>query len=138
MTKQLWINLPVKDLNQSKDFFAQLGFSFNPHLANNKEMAGLIVGENNSMVMLCVEPLFNSFTGNNSVDTKQGTEVLFSIDAQSREEVDEIAQKVVNAGGTLYGKPGEKDGWMYGCGFSDLDGHRWSVLYMDMSQMPKR
>jgi len=92
VTKELWLNLPVKDIRRSRAF----------------EIA----------------------------DPKRGTEVLISIDAESKEEVDELLQKVVSAGGTIYGEPHDQ-GWMYGAGFVDLDGHRWNVLYMDMSSMPK-
>lgn len=60
---------------------------------------------------------------------------MFSIDAASPEEVDEMVRKAVNAGGTVYGEPGYKDGWMYSAGFADLDGHRWNLLYMDMDKM---
>jgi predicted lactoylglutathione lyase len=62
---------------------------------------------------------------------------LFSFDAESREEVDEMAKKVKAAGGTLYAEPAENQGWMYGFAFVDPDGHRWNMLYMDMSKMPK-
>jgi len=63
---------------------------------------------------------------------------LISIDAESREEVDEWAKKVTAAGGNVFAQPAENQGWMYGCAFADLDGHRWNVLYMDMSKMPGR
>jgi predicted lactoylglutathione lyase len=135
MTKQLWINLPIKDLNRSKAFFTALGFSLNPRFSNSTDTAGFMVGQ--TMVMLFAENIFESFTRHTITDTKQSTEVLFSIDAESREEVDELAKKAANAGGTVFAQPGEKDGWMYGCGFSDPDGHRWNVLYMDMSKLPK-
>lgn len=83
------------------------------------------------------EDLFQGFIGGHSItNTSQSNEVLFSIGAATPKEVDELAQKAVEAGGSLYAKPGYKDGWMYGCGFTDLDGHRWNVLYMDMSKMP--
>ncbi|MNO02730.1 Glyoxalase-like domain protein [compost metagenome] len=62
--------------------------------------------------------------------------MLISIDAESKEAVDALLQKVVEAGGIIYGEP-QDQGWMYGAGFADLDGHRWNVLYMDPSQMPK-
>ena len=137
MTKDLWINLPVKDLAKSKEFFTQLGFSFNTKYGNTDVSAGLVIGTKNIVVMLFAESAFEKFTKNKITDTKQSTEVLFSIDAESREEVDEIAKKVVKAGGTIYGQPGENQGWMYGCGFCDLDEHRWNVLYMDFSKMPK-
>jgi uncharacterized protein len=137
MTKEFWINLPVKDLNKSKEFFREIGFTFHPHHENSDDAAGLIIGESNAMVMHFPESTFQGFTKNEIADTRRGTEVLFSIDAQSREEVDELVSKAVQAGGTVYSEPGEKDGWMYGAGFVDLDGHRWNVLYMDMSKMPR-
>jgi len=136
MSKQLWINLPVKDLKRSREFFAALGFSFNSQYPNNDEAVSLVVGDNQIIVMLFPESTFSSFTGNAVADTKQGTEVLLSLDAASVEEVDEIASKAEQAGGAVYGKPGWQGGWMYGCGFTDLDGHRWNMLYMDQSKMP--
>lgn len=137
MTKQIWINLPVKDINKSKAFFSKLGFSFNEKHGNSQDSACLLVGDKHFAVMLFLEATFKSFTRNNNTDTALATEVLISIDAESREEVDEIAKKVIEAGGTIFGQPDEKQGWMYGCGFADLDGHRWNVLYMDLSKMPK-
>ncbi len=135
-TKELWINLPVKDLNKSKEFFTKLGFSFHPRHENSDEAAGLLIGDKNVIVMLFPESTFKKFTRNEISDTKLATEVLLSIDAESREEVDEMVRKAVEAGGTAFSEPGGQ-GWMYGAGFTDLDGHRWNVLYMDMSQMPE-
>ncbi|WP_066070299.1 VOC family protein [Neobacillus soli] len=136
MTKQFWINLPVKDLNKAKEFYSKLGFLINTQHGNS-DQAQLIIGDSNAAVMLFPDSTFKHFTRNEIVDTRQATEVLLSIDAESREEVDEMAKKAVEAGGTIFGEPGENQGWMYGCGFTDLDGHRWNVLYMDMSKMPK-
>jgi hypothetical protein len=135
MTKQIWINLPVKDLDKSTAFFTQLGFGKTGY--SNNEMSGIVIGEHKVAVMLILEPKFKSVTENEIVDTSKATEVMFSIDAESREEVDEMAKKAENAGGTVFSKGQEIQGWMYGCGFCDLDGHRWNVLYMDMEKMPK-
>lgn len=137
MTKELWINLPVKDVKKSKEFFTKLGFAFTSKYGNTEHSACFTVGTKDIVFMLFEENMFKGFTRNNLTDTKKSTEVLFSFDAESREEVDELAKKAETAGGIVFGKPGENQGWMYGCGFSDLDGHRWNVLYMDMSKMPK-
>ncbi|KAA0227500.1 extradiol dioxygenase [candidate division KSB1 bacterium] len=137
MTKELWINLPVKDVNKSREFFTKLGFTLNPHYGNSAESASFLVGTKNIVVMLFAESAFKGFTRNEIADTQKGTEVLLSIDAESRAEVDELAKKAAKAGGTVFGEPDEHQGWMYGCGFTDLDGHRWNVLHMDMSKMPK-
>ena len=135
MSKVLWLNLPVKDLNKSKQFFTSIGFSLNPQHANNDEAVSLVIGENKVIVMLFPESTFKGFTSHEVADTKLATEVLFSIGAESREEVDEMVKKAVEAGGSIFSEPGGQ-GWMYGAGFADLDGHRWNVLYMDMSKMP--
>lgn len=137
MTKQLWLNLPVKDVVKSKAFFEALGFSFNTAHGNTETSACLLVGEKNAVVMLFQNEVFEQFTQTKITDTNQAVEVLISIDAESREEVDELAQKAAAAGGFVFAKPGENQGWMYGCGFADLDGHRWNVLYMDISKMPQ-
>lgn len=135
MTNKLWINLPVKDVLKSKVFFTQLGFLFNKRFENSDECAGLMIGENNCMIMLFKEASFKGFTQNQLTDAEKSTEVLFSFDAESREEVDTMAKKVAQAGGKIYAQPSEKDGWMYGFGFTDLDNHRWNMLYMDMSKI---
>ncbi|MGN6396862.1 MAG: VOC family protein [Mucilaginibacter sp.] len=136
MTKELWINLPVKNLKNSMDFFTRIGFKFNTDSpGHNDTMSPMIIGAKNIVVMLIEEKVF---TVNNCVpvsDTSKGSEVLLSFDAESREEVDEMAKKVVAAGGKMFSDPAEVQGWMYGCGFSDPDGHRWNMLYMDMSKM---
>lgn len=139
MTQGLWINLPVKELGKSKEFFKAMGFKFNEQFGgDSKESACLEVGEKPSVIMLFADSTFENLAGNQIADTQIGTEVLLSIDARSRQEVDEMASKAETAGGTTYAAPSEIDGWMYGCGFTDLDGHRWNVLYMDMDKIPNR
>ena len=78
------------------------------------------------------ESVFRGFLGNTVEVSRQGTEVLFTLGANSMDEVDEIALRVDPAGGTVFSKPGERGGWIYGCGFADPDGHRWNMLYMDV------
>ena len=136
MTKSIWINLPVKDLAKSKEFFIQLGFKLNLEYGSREDSASFLVGDSNFVLMLFEESLYNSFTSKDVASNRAGNEVLFSLDAESPEEVDEMAKKVLLAGGTIYAEPGYKDGWMYGCGFSDPGGQQWSLLYMDWTKMP--
>ena len=138
MIKDLWINLPVKDIVKSTEFFTKLGFSFNEEYGGTNDSACLVIGEKKMVILLFTEATFKNFAVNEVADVKLGTEVLFSFDAESREEVDEMAIKVTAAGGTIYTQPNEDKGWIYGCGFVDLDGHRWSVLFMDWNKMPKK
>ena len=136
MTKQIWLNLPVKNVAKAKDFFWKIGFSFNEQ-HDTPSSTCMVIGEGNFVVMLFEELLFKSFTQNELTDTQSGSEILISIDAESKEEVDALAEKVKEAGGTVFSPPAESQGWMYGCGFADLDGHRWNVLYMDFNKLPK-
>jgi uncharacterized protein len=136
MTKQIWLNLPVKDALKSKNFYSQLGFTFLEE-RTTEQSACMLVGETNFVVMLFGEEMFKNFIQHQITDTKQSSEFLISIDAESQEEVDLLAQKVKTAGGTVFAEPADNQGWMYGCGFCDLDGHRWNVLHMDFSKMPQ-
>jgi len=136
MVKQIWLNLPVKNIKKSKTFFSKIGFTFN-EAHDTESSTCMLVGESNFVVMLFEETQFANCIQHKVSDTSKSSEVLISIDAQSKEEVDEFAIKVLEAGGNLFAKPAENLGWMYGCGFADLDGHRWNVLYMDLCKLPK-
>ncbi len=137
MTKELWINLPVKDVKRSKEFFTQLGFSFDTKYGNSDHSVGMVIGTKRIVVMLFEESRFKTVIQSNLTDTTKSSEVMFSFDAETQQEVDEMAKKVEAAGGNLFAKPSEIQGWMYGCAFTDPDGHRWNILYMDMNKMPK-
>jgi len=137
MTKQFWLNLPVKNVNKSREFYTQMGFKLNQNFGNNAHQAALTIGDKDVVLMLFNEETFKGFTNVAIADTTNAADVLFSIDAESPKEVDEMAAKAVAAGGKCDHKPQDKHGWLYGCVFSDPDNHRWNVLYMDMSQMPK-
>src|ERR1700759_4895920 len=118
MTKELWINLPVKSLKNSIDFFTKIGFKINTNSPGYTEnMAPMVVGTKNIIVMLFEEKAFAATNCMPLSDTSKGSEVLFSFDAETREEVDEMAKNVVAAGGTMFSNPSEVQGWMYGCGF---------------------
>ena len=137
-TQQFWFNLPVKDLEKSKEFFRAIGFRENPRHGNSPAMGSFFIGAQKTVMMLFPQDVVKGYMGTDVSDTSKGCEVLFNIDAQSPIEVDEMAERVRKASGTVYAEPGESQGWMYGFGFIDLDGHRWSMLYMDMEKMPKQ
>ena len=133
MAKQIFVNLPVKDLNKSIEFFTKLGFSFNPQFTN-EEATCMIVGEN-IFVMLLVEKRFRDFTKKEIADATKTTEVLIAIDAESKEKVIELVEKATAAGGTIYMDAADH-GWMYQHSFADLDGHQWEIGFMDISKIP--
>lgn len=133
MVKQIFVNLPVKDLEKTKAFFTALGFGFNPKFTDEKA-ACLVLGEN-IFAMLITEPFFKTFTPKRIANTATHVEVLKAINVESRSLVDELFQKAIAAGGTA-GKQ-QDYGWMYSHGFEDLDGHIWEVFWQDESKKPQ-
>jgi hypothetical protein len=131
MAQDIWLNLPVKDLARSVAFFTEIGFARNPGPGNSEHSASFTIGEKKIILMLFTQEVFSGFTSNTLSDTSKGTEVLFSLGADSRSQVDDITNRARSAGGTIFCEPRESNGFMYGCGFCDPDGHRWNVLFMD-------
>jgi predicted lactoylglutathione lyase len=135
MTKQIFVNLPVRDLDKTIEFFTKLDFRFNPQFTD--ENATCMIIDENIYAMLLVEKFFRGFIpGKEIADTSKSTEVLVALSVESREEVDRIIRKAVSAGGNEYRETSDY-GWMYGRAFQDLDRHIWEILYMDKSRMPE-
>ena len=130
MTRQIFVNLPVKNLNQSIDFFTRLGFTFNPQFTD--ENATCMIVDENIFVMLLVDKYFKTFMPKEICDTSKSAEVLVALSFESRAEVDEIVAKAIAAGGSTYKEPNDM-GFMYQHGFQDLDGHLWEVFFMEES-----
>ncbi|MGI8783494.1 MAG: VOC family protein [Acidobacteriota bacterium] len=128
MATKIFVNLPVKNLNKSVEFFTRLGFKFNPQFTDETATC-MIVAEDIS-VMLLTEEKFKAFTPKTICDATKSTEVLVCLSSESRQKVDEMVRKAVAAGGTTYNEP-QDHGVMYGHGFQDLDGHIWELMYMD-------
>jgi predicted lactoylglutathione lyase len=135
MATKIFVNLPVKDLEKSMSFFTDLGFHFNPQFTDEK--AGCMVISDSIFAMLLTETYFKTFTKKAVSDAKASTEVLIALDANSKEEVEEIVAKAKKSGATLYNEP-QDHGWMYVHSFADLDGHQWEFIYMDQSQIPNQ
>ena len=136
MATKIWVNLPVKNLKKSISFFEKMGFSFNQQFTDDKA-ACLVIVEDNIYSMLITEEFFTTFTNKPISDAKKTTEVLMAIDVESREELENLVNTAVVAGGRIYKEP-QDHGWMYQHGFEDLDGHQWELLYMDPSKMPQQ
>lgn len=132
MTRQIFVNLPVKDIARSMQFFRQLGFDFNMQFTDDKA-ACLIIGEN-IYAMLLKEEFFKNFTKKEIADASKVTEVLIAIDVESKAAVDSLVQKAVSAGGAIYTEPADH-GWMYQHSFADLDGHQWEIFYSDINAL---
>lgn len=128
MSKQIFVNLPIKELDRSVKFFTALGFSFNPQFTD--ENATCMIVSENIFVMLLVEKYFKTFTHKPVVDATGSTEVLVCLSCEDRAEVDGLVRKALEAGGKAPA-PAKDYGFMYQHGFEDLDGHLWELVYMD-------
>lgn len=126
----IFVNLPVKDLKKTMDFFSKVGFEFNPQFTN-ENAACMVIGDN-IYAMLLVEEFFQTFTKKEIADATKSTEVIVALSADSREKVDEIVNRALAAGGKPANDPVDH-GFMYGWSFQDVDGHLWEFIYMDQS-----
>ena len=132
MPTKIFVNLPVKDLNKSIEFFTKLGFTFNPEFTD--ETATCMVVSEDIFVMLLTHAKFKTFTPKEICDATKSTEVLVCLTSESREQLNEMVRKAVAAGGATYNEP-KDHGFMYAHGFQDLDSHIWELIYMEPSAL---
>ena len=131
-SRLIFVNLAVEDLGRSVDFFTTLGFTFDPRFTD--EHATCMIVSEQAFVMLLVKNRFQDFTKKALVDSTAHTEAIVALSAESREEVDELADRALEAGGTAANDPIEMD-FMYGRSFQDPDGHLWELIWMDPSAL---
>lgn len=133
MAKQIFINLAVKDLQKSMDFYAALGFTNNPQFSDDSGKC--MVWSEHIFVMILTHEKFASFATKPIADTKSNVAALFSLSVDSVDEVNSIVANGLKAGGT---EPSEmKDyGFMQQRNIEDFDGHTWEIFYMDMTKFP--
>jgi predicted lactoylglutathione lyase len=124
----MFVNVAVRDLKRSMEFFSKLGFEFNPKFTDDK--AACMVLSEEGYVMLLAEPFFKTFTKKEICDTSSRTEAFLGLSCSNRAEVDELVKKAVAAGGKRAMDP-QDHGFMYGWSFYDLDDHHWEVFWMD-------
>lgn len=128
MATKIFINLPVKDLQKSKEFFLQIGFSFNEDFVDDS--AACMVISENIFAMLLTHAKFKQFTPKEIPDGKKFTEVINCISAESKKKVNEMVNNAMAAGGRET-RESLDYGYMYGRSFNDLDGHIWEVMWID-------
>jgi uncharacterized protein len=131
MHSQIFVNLPVKNLDRSVEFFTKLGYSFNPQFTDENATC-MILGDN-LFAMLLVEKYFKGFTDKSIADTSKATETLTCLSCASKTEVDSLVAKA-RAGGAKIPRQAQDHGFMYSHGYENLDGHTWELVYM--SGMP--
>lgn len=128
MARMIFVNLPVKDLNKSVEFFTKMGYTFNPQFTDEKATCMII--SDTIYVMLLVENFFQTFTKKAIADASKVTESIICLSADSRQHVDDLMNSAIAAGGTDSGNV-QDQGFMYVRGYDDLDGHRWEIMWMD-------
>ena len=135
MSKQIFVNIAVRDLPKSKAFYEAVGAVNNPQLTD--ETAACMVISDTIYVMLLTHAKWATFTTKPVVDAHQASEVSLALSCDSRAAVDQMVEAARKHGGRIDSNPPQDLGFMYQRTFEDLDGHVWEPLYMDMSQFPK-
>jgi uncharacterized protein len=128
MSRMIFVNLPVQDLDRSVAFFRGLGFTFNEQFTDRN--ATCMEVSDQACVMLLVRPFFATFTTKDVADAAASTEAILAVSARSRAEVDTLVDRALALGGAVAKQPSD-DGFMYGRSFYDPDGHAWEVMWMD-------
>src|SRR5262249_4827439 len=113
---------------RAKAFFSALGFDFNPKFTDDNGACMVVSAD--GYVMLLAEPFFKTFTAREVCDTSRQTEALLAVSCESRNEVDDLVNKAVAAGGRD-AVPAQDHGFMYGRSFYDPDGHHWEAVWME-------
>jgi predicted lactoylglutathione lyase len=132
MSTKIFVNLAVKDLNRSIDFFKAIGYSFN-HQFTDETAACMVISED-IYAMLLTEAKFKEFTPKQVADATKSTEVITCLSAESKEKVNELVDKAIKAGATET-REAQDYGFMFGRSFNDLDGHIWEIMWMDESHI---
>jgi len=133
VSRKIFVNLPIRDMQRARAFYESLGFAFNPQFTNDQ--GACMVISDDIHVMLLVEPFFQTFTPKRVADARESTEVLLALSCDSRSAVDELVAKALAAGGRTPRAP-QDHGFMYAHAFEDLDGHLWEPLWMDPAAVP--
>ena len=134
MATQIFVNLPVQDLDKSVAFFTALGYTFNPQFTNEKATCMII--SDTIYVMLLTVPFFQTFTKKEIVDARKAVESIICLSADSKDDVNQMVDKAVAAGATVP-NPANDYGFMYQHSFEDLDGHHWEFVWMDPNGAPE-
>lgn len=132
--KSIFVNLPIKDLQKTREFWTKLGFSFNEEFSDDRALC-LVLNDGLIYSMLITHEMFSTFT-NRPIADGSTTQVLTAIQVDSREDVDRIVKLALENGATRY-RESDDHGWMYYDTFADLDGNQWEVMFADYTQIPQ-
>ncbi len=135
MATKIFVNLPVKDLNKSKEFFTKIGYTINPRFSD--DTAACVVISEDIFAMILTHAKYKEFTKKEIADSTKTSEVLNCLSFDSKEKVNEFVDAALNAGATEPRQPMDY-GFMFARSFDDLDGHTWEAMYMDMNAAPPK
>ncbi|MFD1770318.1 VOC family protein [Sphingobacterium suaedae] len=130
---QIYINLPVKNVQQTRAFWTALGFSVNEQFSDENAIC-VVIQEERIYAMFLHENFFQTFT-NRPLTQGDTTQVLLALGVDTRSDVDRLIKTALENGGTTYSEP-QDHGWMYQHAFSDINGHQWEVAFADPTQFP--
>ncbi|WP_221353979.1 VOC family protein [Streptomyces beigongshangae] len=126
--QMIFVNLAVNDVDASKKFFTEIGYTINAEFSD--EHCASVVISDSIVAMLLSKQRYADFTKKEIADPTRTSEVILCLSAESREKVDELVDRALAAGGSASGEP-QDHGFMYGRAFDDPDGHTWEVMWMD-------
>jgi predicted lactoylglutathione lyase len=126
--KMIWANLAVESLERTTKFYTDLGFQ--PNCAPNDHLTSFIVGEKDFVIHFFLKEVLRSNMNMEIADAHHAAEILFTISAESKQQVDDWAAEITKAGGKLLSQPAAFGEGYYGFLFADPDGHRFNVFYM--------
>jgi uncharacterized protein len=127
--KKIWANLAVKDVERTREFYTTLGFKRNGE-HNHSDLVSFFIGEENFIVHFFANNVLKKAIEGELSDLTQGNEIIFTLSAGNKDEVNAWAEEILKAGGKLYSKPSEFGEGYYGFVFADPDGHKWNVFHM--------
>jgi len=128
--KKIWSNLGVSDLKRTTEFYNALGFKPNGKHSVTKELTSFLVGDDDFVMHFFLKDMLKTSMKGKIADTKNANEVLFTLSAESKDQVNKWAKEVEKAGGKNISKPEEFGEGYYGFVFADPDGHKFNVFYM--------
>lgn len=126
-SKKIWANLAVSDLDRTTKFYTQLGFKQN---GASNELTSFFFSGDNFIMHFFLPDILKTNTNIEISDSHRSNEIIFTLSAESKDQVNDWAKEVENAGGTIISKPKEFGEGYYGFVFADPDGHKFNVFYM--------
>lgn len=126
--KKIWANLAISNLVRTNEFYTAIGFK---HKGTSKELTSFSVGEDDFVINFFIKDKLKTAMKGEITDTEKSNEVVFTLSAENKPQVDNWAKEVENAGGKIISEPEEFGEGYYGFDFADPDGHRFNVFYME-------